>query len=65
MKYYSICVNGYKVRTYPTFHLCLLHVYTMNVLEQVSATKWKTKDGNVNIVEPDFDPTHGLEYLGW
>lgn len=20
---------------------------------------------NVNIVEPDFDPTHGLEYLGW
>lgn len=20
---------------------------------------------NANIVEPDFDPTHGLEYLGW
>lgn len=48
MKYYSICVNGYKAKTYPTFHLCLLHVYTfMNVSEQVSATEWKTVDGSV------------------
>ena len=47
MKYYSICVNGYKVNAYPTFHLCLLHVYTsMNVSEQLSATEWRAADGS-------------------